>query len=764
MNLLKKVLIVPSLVLLISSNLFAQKIYTLEAMPLKDVIKLITNDMNLPYVVDSKFIEGKRSKKIQNIEGSKEALEKVLKEFNLELEIKNDLIVIKKMKLTSSNNLGEVDVVERLNDLSEGTNSYTLKSSSTALKLNMSARETPQTVHTITSQVIEDYNLEDLSDILGKTPGISVSTADSDRRIATSRGGYGVQAQYNNLPSLARIFGGESGLTDSAVIDHVDVLLGASGLLNGSGEPGGTVNIVTKKPSKETKGSIELELGSWNKKRAVADVGGSLNESGSIRARVVALDQSEESFRDYIGKKKKLFYAVVEGDISDDTMLNASFLNYDIYDTTADRNGLFLDNNGNSQNYSRSTFLSPSWNKWDKFSTTYTVGLDHSFSDDWKLKLNISKAEHDSDWLFGSIYSYDSSANTATFDPWAQEVHWDIEDIELYLTGNVELFGATHEFVFGSNLAESTRTTLSGSGTSSTISLNNFNPNSFATPSISYTGIDITNTKDKGIYTSGRFTLHDNLKMILGARLSSYEEDDNGSVRKENNIFTPYLGIVYDINDFSTAYASYSDIFEVQSDKNSSGEYLDPEVGSNYEIGVKGEFFDSKLQASLALFKIIKTNEAEEDTSIIYNPTNICGGYCYNAKGTTSTKGFDIGLSGDVSDNIKIALGLTEHRKEDQDRVRSFKISSSYTFSNLGLVLGGSLDTSTKSYGSWSMEEDARTLINLFGNYKINKNLDFSLNIDNVFDEVYYANNGNGYGNQYYGDPRNFSASLKWKF
>ena len=101
MKLLKNFLIAPSLVLLISSNLLAKN-YTLEAMPLKEVIKLITSDLNLPYVVDSKFVEGKRSKSIENIEGGLKALNKILKDFNLKAEIKNDLIIIKKMKIIYS--------------------------------------------------------------------------------------------------------------------------------------------------------------------------------------------------------------------------------------------------------------------------------------------------------------------------------------------------------------------------------------------------------------------------------------------------------------------------------------------------------------------------------------------------------------------------------------------------------------------------------------------------------------------------------------
>lgn len=768
----RKILLAATLALFLSTSLYSQEFHTVQNKTLKEAIELISKKSNMPYIANSKLLDNKTAPNISNIKGAKKALEKILKDTNLEVSIDNETIVIKKKRIkknnnSSSNSLGEVDILANSSIQTEGTGSYTMKESGTSSKFIMPPRETPQTIYTMSNQLINDFNLQNIADILYKTPGVTVSKADNDRITFNSRGGYSLNVQFNDMPSLNQIDGGTNTGPDGAIVDHVDVLLGASGLLNGAGEPGGTVNIVFKKPTIETKASASLEVGSWEKQRLVADVSGALTESGSVRARVVGVSQSEESYRDYIGKKKTVFYGTVEADISDNTTLDASISKQDIYDNVTDRTGLFLDDNGNSLNLPRSTFLSPSWTKWDKFSTTYSLGLEHHFSDFWKMKVNVTRGEYNADWLF-AWGGYDAASGDIEYWPWAQETKYINEDIEAYVVGDFELFGREHQLVLGGNHTSIEEEYLYGDTPSSiVVNINDFDPKtSLPLPNINFNYSGVSKTKEYGIYSAGRFKMSDDLTMILGTRFSYYESSDSDSteVINEDAVLSPYFGLVYDINDWSNAYASYSDIFIAQSDKNSSGKYLDPEVGSNYEIGVKGEFNDGKINASLALFKIEKTNEAIEDESIPYDPSNICGGSCYNTSGKTVTNGFDIGLSGELNPNWKMALGISQYKKDGFDTVRTLKVSSSYDLPKMGLTLGASIDSSSRAYGSWSMRQDARTLVDIFANYKFNKKVSLALNVSNLFDKTYYANDGSGYGNQYYGEPRNMSASLKFKF
>jgi len=179
MKLIKNFLIAPSLVLLISSNLLAKN-YTLEAMPLKEVIKLITSDLNLPYVVDSKFVEGKRSKSIQNIEGGLKALNKILKDFDLKAEIKNDLIVIKKMKIknSSSSTLEDVEVIESA-DLGTSENGYLVqKSSDVGLWKGKSLQDTPYSLNVMSEDYMENLNATSIDQLYSINPVMQVNWSE----------------------------------------------------------------------------------------------------------------------------------------------------------------------------------------------------------------------------------------------------------------------------------------------------------------------------------------------------------------------------------------------------------------------------------------------------------------------------------------------------------------------------------------------------------------------------------------------------------
>lgn len=654
---------------------------------------------------------------------------------------------------------------DSLSESTEQTGSYTNELTSTATKLKMTPRNTPQIVHSVTHEVIEDFAMQDMEDILSLAPGVSVGHTDSDRRSYTARG-YPMAIQYNGMPSTSGIDGGVVAGPDSAVIDHVDVLLGPSGLMSGAGEPGGVINMVYKRPTKELQASAKASVGSWNLQRMVGDISGPLDDSGRVRSRLIVVDQSSDSFRDYEKEKKSFFYGVVEGDITDSTTLSLSMQRQDIYDNVTDRNGLPTDNNGNDMGWDRSTFLAPAWNRWDKYGTTYKLRLEQQLAADWQLIAQASRMESEADWLFGTYSGFDSTTGDATFRRWAQYNKETSEDLELFLSGPLQLFGREHELVVGGNWTERVWGGRKGAGTDVVANLYDFDPQtSVPRPEIVLdTMINDQVTEQYGSYLAGRFHVTDPLDVIIGSRLSWYHYEFGDTVRDEDARFTPYAGLVYELNGWSSAYATYSEIFNPQSSKGVDGNTLEPELGSNYELGLKGEFYEGALNASLALFRVRKDNEAQLLQP--YDANNICGGWCYEAKGETTTKGVDLGLSGQVVDGVQIMAGFTRYKKDDNDEtVRIAKLSGSYSPDGANWSLGASIDDSTKSYGQWGMSQDARTLVGLFGKYQVTPQVEVALNIRNVLDEEYYANAiDSGYGNQYWGEPRSgtLSVTAKW--
>ena len=649
----------------------------------------------------------------------------------------------------------------------ERTGAYTQEEISSTTKLRLSPRETPQIVNVITHQVAEDFGAQDMEDILSLAPGVSVGHTDDDRRSYTARG-YAMAVQYDGLPSSSGIDGGVVAGPDSALLDSTEVLLGAAGLMNGAGQPGGVINMNYKRPTRDYQASAELTAGSWDLRRIVVDVSGGLTDSDRVRARVVAVDQDEESFRDFEKEKRKVFYTVVEGDLTDSTVLSLSIQKQDIYDNVTDRSGLPADNNGNDMDWSRSTFLAPSWNRWNKYATTYRARVEQKLPADWQLTVQASTMKSEADWLFGTLSSFDSDTGDATFSRWGQYNEETSDDAELYLRGPLELFGRNHELVFGGNYTDRLWTGMDGDGTDFNTNLYTFDPaTSVPTPEITLdTPINDQVTRQYGGYAAGHFTLTDRLKTIIGSRLSWYHYSYSGTERDEDAVVTPYMGLTYDLNSWASAYASYTDIFNPQSAKDTSGNALDPEVGASYEVGFKGEFYGGLLNASLTAFRVRKDNEALLISSIPFDANNACGGWCYEANGKTTTDGFDMGLSGRVTESIQVMGGFTQYRKDDNNEtVRITKLSGSYTPPSEKWSTGISIDNSTKSYGQWGMSQDARTLVGAFGRYQINRQLDVALNLHNLLDEEYYANAiDSGYGRQYWGEPRSWTVSLRGKW
>ena len=168
------------------------------------------------------------------------------------------------------------------------------------------------------------------------------------------------------------------------------------------------------------------------------------------------------------------------------------------------------------------------------------------------------------------------------------------------------------------------------------------------------------NTLNYGFYGVARLNLADPLKLILGARVNWYEYTNGNGVKtmEENSVVSPYAGIVYDLSEQYSLYASYSDIFMPQTAKDRTGSVLEPIVGANYEAGIKGEFFGKRLNAAAVVFRLEQTNLAKEDTA--FGPSPICDNrYCSIAQGKIISEGVDLSLNGALTSNLNVGAGYT---------------------------------------------------------------------------------------------------------
>lgn len=665
----------------------------------------------------------------------------------------------------------------------EGTQSYTTGAMSTATRLPLSIRETPQSVSVITRQRIEDQGMNDLNDLVKYAPGITLRKYGSDRLEYLSRGFKIDNLMYDGLPTTVGSFTQDtiSG-ADLAMYDRVEVVRGATGLMTGAGSPAATLNLVRKRPTATPRVSVTTSAGSWDRYRLEVDASNRLNESGTLRGRVVAAGQSDKSFQDVRENDRQTFFGIVEADLSDRTTwtLGASKQRDD---NTSDWGSLPSGPNGEDLGLSRSTFLSNDWSYWDKDNYSLFSDITHRFDNGWTAKVAAQKIWAEADTF--SNYLLYSGSDLSQYS--GQYQNNDTQtNIDATLSGPFQLFGREHELVLGTSRRQEKFDQVGGFWNAGTrIDPYNFSHSAIGKPSLSdRTPYATRNTStEKSVYGAVRLNPIDPLHVIIGSRLTwfDYEDRVSGDAYKVTQEVTPYAGVIYDLNDTYSVYASYTEIFKPQSEQNSAGSVLDPMTGESYEIGIKGEYFNGGLNASLALFDMTQENRAYALTSQpaacqAQNRT------CYEAAGEVRSRGIDAELTGALNPDWQFSASytyvLSQYVKDANERNEGrlfapnqpkhlFKAATSYNLSG-GLEkwrVGADVFAQSETFnvvGSGYAMQDAYAVLGLMAGYRFNEHWDGRINLNNVTDEKYWQGIPTGSGSGVYGDPRNLMVSLKW--
>ncbi|WP_017480247.1 TonB-dependent siderophore receptor [Pseudomonas sp. PAMC 26793] len=690
---------------------------------------------------------------------------------------------------TDAMELGPTQVsTNQLGNVTEGTDSYTPGSIATATRLVLTPKETPQSVTVVTRKHMDDFGLNNVDDVMRHTPGITVSAFDTDRTNYYARGFSINNFQYDGIPSTARNVAYSAGntLSDMAIYDRVEVLKGATGLLTGAGSLGATINLVRKKPTADFQGHASLGAGSWDNYRSELDVSGPMTESGNVRGRAVAAYQDKRSFMDRYSRKSPVYYGIMEFDLSPDTMLTVGGDYQDSLPTASSWSGSFplINANGDRNSVKRSFNNAANWSSWEQYTRTAFAMLEHDLGNGWVTKLQLDHKINGYHALMGSIQGDEPRADgTAKITSGKYTGETVSDSADLYASGPFSLGGREHELVVGGSIGISD---WNGKGywnlTPNMVDFNNWHGHAtqpdWGAPQ-QYTDDTIRQT---GAYMTTRLNLADDLKLLLGGRVVNYHLTGNNPSYRETGRFVPYVGVVYDLNDTYSVYASYTDIFMPQENYNRDrqNQLLEPDEGQNYELGLKADFFNGRLNASAAYFEVHENNRAVSDDD--YNnlkptPQN----YAY--KGTKAvTKGYELEVSGELSPGWQIQAGYT-HKvvRDDQDqKISTFEPEDQvklYTTYKLKgdldkLTVGGGVrwqsvgwqDIYNNPHGGYEeFSQEAYWLVDLMTRYQITKNVSATLNVNNIFDKSYYTNIG-FYNSAAYGEPRNFMVTTRWDF
>lgn len=664
----------------------------------------------------------------------------------------------------------------------EGSGSYRARASNTATRLELSPRETPQTLAIVTRQQMDDQAMTSVDDVLNATSGVFVYDQGANGSNFYSRG-HLLQAQFDGVPNPVGI--SESNRNppiDSAFLDRVEVLQGASGLMSGAGEPGGVVNLVRKRATGTPQAHAELQLGSWKRRRLVGDVSGPLLDGGRLRGRLVAVADDGDSFVDFAYTRRRGAYGALEADLGPNTTLSAS-LQYQ-RDRSRDHLGVPFAADGSDLGLRRSAYFGNPHSQSNKDYRLLSVGLEHGFASEWTLSATFQRGlthvdQSRDSWAYGDLdrltgdglQLYQTLGLVRDFRSSALDAH---------VSGPFRLFGRRHEAVLGVNGSRVDQQSEGAGYLPTDINVYRFDPRALPEPVAGSGYGSVERTTQIGTYGVLRYTLAERLKLIAGARVSRYEFADRmaGIGQKERGVVSPYGALVYDFDPQYTGYLSYSDIFKPQSSKEAGGGRLEPVLGANQELGLKSEWLDGRLTGAVALFRLDQTHLARVDESVPYDAGNACGGFCYVAADKVRSQGADLSLSGELHPGWNASAGYTyvnsRHASGEQDGQpymstlprHSARLSTSYALPGGGWTLGGNLRVTSAiiNRGSdYTIRRGGLALVGLAAKYRFASRTELGLVVDNLFDRRYPATVDSLWWTPF-GDPRRLTLSLHQPF
>jgi outer membrane receptor for ferric coprogen and ferric-rhodotorulic acid len=804
------------LALSVSTGAFAQPIQVnVPAQSLDKALTELGKQTGLQVLFGPEMVADKKSTAVKGTLEPEAALEALLKGAGLTFRVENNTVILGPENGTSSAlELGATTIQgQGMGEMTENSGSYTTGLTSIGSKTPTSLRQTPQSVSVVTSQVIDEKRMTDLAEAMKVTPGITVTNNNFRLSDFSSRGFKIENIQIDGAAPMA--LGTTSGSFysnknyDLVEFDHVEVLRGASGLFGGTGDPGGMINLVRKRPLDAYQLKVDMSAGSWDNYRTQMDVTGPLGFDGKLRGRMVAAYTDRQYMVDDRGTEKPIFYGILEADILPDTRLTLGGRSERIHETGSGI-GLPRDVNGKDLGLSRSTSLTQKWSYLDGRSQEIFAKVDHELNDDWKL--NVSYTQTLDSGFSKAAFSFGAVDPVTLTGPKTggtnNQYRSDQKLLDVNLAGKFVYAGLEHELLVGMDHQKITSQwegTASSNGAGNPVNV--FDPDATPWPQPGTDKNFIRNYSPNsqtqyGLYSTLRLQLADPLHLIIGARAQRYKFDqlyqaiENGAWKVQSDVSTreatklvPYGGIVYDLTDEWSTYASYSEIFKPQQSTMQGplpGSSMEPITGKTYETGVKGELWGGAVNTSFALYYTSRNNEAVLDPRYEESSVLFGGNCCYLPQGKVVSKGVDMEFTGEVLPDWNVLAGYTYNHNRNRTAAKVFssitpkhqiKLWSTYRLPGIfnDVKVGGGVNLQSATYVSGTtfvndVEQNYKyvqagyAVWDSMAEYRVNENWSVIYNANNLFDKKYYSKLGSSASGNWYGDERNHMLTLRGTF
>ncbi|QYJ85792.1 TonB-dependent siderophore receptor [Shewanella mesophila] len=656
-------------------------------------------------------------------------------------------------------------------------------------------KQTPQAVSIVSSELLNDAGITRFQDALDFTSGVVRQNNFGGMWDSFAIRGF---AGDENLPSGYIVNGfsagrGFSGRRGTANIESIEVLKGPGSALYGRSEPGGTINIITKKPQFYQNGYLQISAGNYDTYRVEGDYTNALTEDAAFR--INGSYEDAGSFRDTVNTQSLNLSPSFLYQLNDDTNLSYELEVLD-QQSPFDRGVVVLNNDFNTVPASR--FLGePGDGNMDIKALGHQLVLQHQLTDDWHMQAGLSYRES----------SFEGFGTEVDLSPGRQLLYVDGETVtrllvdrdfdatdlsgRLEFSGQVNTGALKHHVLVGidaydyqlDKVQNRWRTQFGSHDT--TYSINLFNPEyGQSVDDLSPLRNETDKQQSIGAYVQDQIDINEHWQALFGIRIDRFSQDVTnnltGSVTEQDQTATsPRFGLVYNFNDDWTVYSSYAEGFRPNSGISYDNKAFDPEQSKSYEVGMKWSLFNGDFNGTLALYKAEKSNVLSADMVHIGFSAPL---------GAAESKGLELDLNANITNDTRLSLAYaytdayTKNEVVNSDwgvaiaagspLINVAKNTANVTLEhNLSISQHDTLIGISANYVGDRLGETidpnyilpSYTVVRLFTDIELADDLSLKLNIDNLFDEEYYASSYSALWTMP-GAPRTYKASLKYRF
>ncbi|MBC3940155.1 TonB-dependent siderophore receptor [Sphingomonas albertensis] len=642
---------------------------------------------------------------------------------------------------------------------------------------NFTLREIPQAITTIDDTVIAENAITRLTDALDLNASVVRQNTLGGLWDSFAVRGF---AGDENLPSGYLVNGfnagrGFSGQRDVAGIERVEVLKGPAAAVLGRGEPGGSINLVTKQAELgRTFGTASLQYRSFDTVRAEGDANLALTDT--LSARLIGYAESGDTFRDTVEQKRWGFLPSIGLKLGDATRVTYDF-EWTRVEVPFDRGIAVLNNDFST--VPRSRFLGePSDGDTVARATGHQLRLQHDFSDRWSLSVGASHrdtrltgASSDAETLRSRQKLY-IDGRSLSRQRRTRQYTSEHSVLRAELAGDFATGSLRHRVLMGGDFdyfdTDQLFTRYRGPVVSATTTdqagyvLDLQNPVYGRYPVLATA--PITNRLDvqrtMGAYVQDQISLTDRLQVRVGGRYDDFllrvdNRLTNMLGRRKRSRFSPQVGIVYELSTTLSIYAAYGEGYRANIGADANGNVFEPETSKSIEAGVKLTALGGRLTGTLAAYQLEKSNVLATDTA---NP-----GFSI-AIGKARSRGIEADLNGRLPGGIELLLSYAYTDAEARSRVLdpnfSFQIEPGDPLINIpkhnlnlqaakrfkagsrDMLIGAGVQHVGARNGETGTDFtlSSHTLFRVFGQADLIDGVQLFGSIANLFDDHWYAN------------------------